>query len=637
MLPDGYVSQTLVQQLNTNQTFSDAVHALGTHSCSAAPTWKGDSTSFSQKWWCTELEVHNGWSGGASWAEYLSTNFVKSNQTSTTSWSLIWSTPAALSPYQNCGSMYASEPWSGHYTVDAAIWMHAHWTQFTEIGWRILTVESKGSGFLPDGSGTFVSMVSPDGRDFSIVMERLANASSMQYQLYFKNLEVSKPLSLWKTSESSYFQLDETQGHGGVITPTDDGVVTVDIAGHSIYTLSTVTTASHGNFSDSPVPPSGNFSLPYADDFSVNYTQHEVLPRFFADQGGSFAVIEGTLMQTAPMPPGKNGWVSTFDYRDDPITMIGDLSWTNVSLKVRSKFEEASDQSDLVSAPQYVQICGRVSVYQSYAKGNYLNSGVCLRLNASSLAWQLLERTQINSQEGYKVLRGGTSANQSSWHELGLDLVGSRAFVGIDGARVASGISVQATHGMAMLGSSYNLVQFDDFAVWEAHSSGSDISATCTNNTDLPGANLDATPHSNMSACAASCQANHACVAWVFGSCGGYAMCYQKRTVGAAVAKACVCSAVIPGRHSLPPSPPPPAPPTPTPPAPPIRPLAPVAYRALKLGSIQPAGWMALQLGSQRSGLSGHQQIGGGVHAAAAAWINGSGYDGFHEAWVYWL
>ena len=145
VLPDGYVSQTLVQQLNSNKTFSDAVYALGTHSCSAAPTWQGDSDSFQQRWWCTELEVHNGWGGGAGWAEYLSTNFVKANQTSTTSWSLIWSTPIALSPYQNCGAMMAHEPWSGHYTVDAAIWMHAHWTQFTEIGWRMLAVESGSS------------------------------------------------------------------------------------------------------------------------------------------------------------------------------------------------------------------------------------------------------------------------------------------------------------------------------------------------------------------------------------------------------------------------------------------------------------------------------------------------------------
>lgn len=480
VLPDGFVSDSLVKQLNSNKSFNDAVYALGTHSCSAAPTWKGDSNSFSQKWWCTELEVHNGWGGGASWAEYLSTNFVRSNQTSTTSWSLIWSTPIALVPYQNCGAMMAHEPWSGHYTVDAAIWMHAHWTQFTEIGWKMLTVESEGSGFLPDGSGTYVTIVSPDGKDFSIVMERLANSTSMRYQLHLEGLDTSKPLRLWKTSESAYFQQDSTQ----VLKPID-GVVTVEIAGLCIYTLSTVATAVHGNFTDSPVPPSGNFPLPYSDNFDTNSYNakaiSEALPRYFADQGGSFAVFNGTLSQRVPMPPGTNGWVSTFDYRDDPITMIGDLSWRNVSLAVRSKFAAAGagnpsnpEASESFNAHQYAQICGRVSSYQSYAKGNYVNSGVCLRLNSSSLSWQLLERAQINTQEGYRVLRSGRiSGEQLSWHNLSLELVGSEASVSIDGNRVGTCVTVEATNGMAMLGSSYHEVQFDDFTVREARAESS--------------------------------------------------------------------------------------------------------------------------------------------------------------------
>ena len=123
-------------------------------------------------------------------------------------------------------------------------------------------------------------------------------------------------------------------------------------------------------------------------------------------------------------------------------------------------------------------------------------------------------------------------------------------------------------------------------------------------------------------------------------------MCYLKRTAGAPTAKACVCSHAIPGRKPgpgpspapLPPAPAPaPVPHPPPPPAPPAQPLAQPAYRAARLGTVAPRGWMASQLGAQTMGLSGHKQIGGGVHAAAAAWVNGSGYDGFAEAWPYWL
>ena len=168
---------------------------------------------------------------------------------------------------------------------------------------------------------------------------------------------------------------------------------------------------------------------------------------------------------------------------------------------------------------------------------------------------------------------------------------------------------------------------------------GAAASAPCMNNTDLPGADLHAWPNSNLTSCAASCEAKAACVAWIFGSCGGYDMCYLKRTAGAPTIKPCVCSHAMPGRQPVPVPPPTPAPTPgpPPPPAPPMRPLASPVFRAARLGAVAPRGWMASQLGSQTTGLSGHKQIGGGVHASAAAWINGSGYDGFAEAWPYWL
>ena len=74
------------------------------------------------------------------------------------------------------------------------------------------------------------------------------------------------------------------------------------------------------------------------------------------------------------------------------------------------------------------------------------------------------------------------------------------------------------------------------------------VAAPCQNNTDLPGTDLRAWPHSNLTSCAASCEANAACVAWIFGSCGGYSMCYLKQNAGAPTAKACVCSHAMAGR-----------------------------------------------------------------------------------------
>ena len=334
VLPDNPITQTLVNQLNTDKAFDEAIYALGTHEC-GRKTWQG---SFSQKEWCAESEVSNGWGAAKSWGPTLNQNFIGANQTSTTSWSLIWSVPEALSPYQNRGAMMASTPWSGHYFVDATVWMHAHWTQVTEPGWEILGVEGGGSGYI-DGSswqnGTYCTIVSPDATDFSVVIERLPSANGyLPVTLILSNLGAAadKPLSLWVTSESNWFQLDMSQRP----RKAADGSVKLLLLPGAIYSLTTLTTVKHGGFVQ-PVPPPAPFALPYTDTFD-SYA-NDSLPRYLADQGGSFSVIKngtdggGVLQQMTPTDPGPNGWVAN----QDPITLVGDLSWTDISVSALAK------------------------------------------------------------------------------------------------------------------------------------------------------------------------------------------------------------------------------------------------------------------------------------------------------------
>ncbi len=70
----------MVDQLNSNASFSAAVFAVGQHGCGEV-SWKGPA--FKQPFWCTESEVSNGWPAAKGWGSVLNTNFINANQART--------------------------------------------------------------------------------------------------------------------------------------------------------------------------------------------------------------------------------------------------------------------------------------------------------------------------------------------------------------------------------------------------------------------------------------------------------------------------------------------------------------------------------------------------------------------------
>jgi hypothetical protein len=276
--------------------------------------------------------------GGSYWAKALSQNYVVMNMTSTIAWSLIWS----VYPNMVCngaGLMLANQPWAGWYEPSAPIWASAHTTQFATPGWRYLHVPGGGSGFLPGSNGTagapggtYVTLVPPAGSPpgITIVIETVVNNDCIARAYANYNITFALAAGTGLPGPGTTLHVFSTTSDAFFVQQPDvviaaDGTVTVAVDADSIVTLSTTAGASHGTFPGG-IPAAAQFPIPYADDF--NSYPYDAMATYFADQGGSWAARNGSLVQVAQADPGNNGWAPT----PNPLTIIGDPAWSDYAV-----------------------------------------------------------------------------------------------------------------------------------------------------------------------------------------------------------------------------------------------------------------------------------------------------------------
>jgi galactosylceramidase len=377
------VDKGFTELFSKNATFRGLVEAVGMHyPCEEGPHLKGLSQALSHRketrfWASEETSTVADWGGAGCWGRMINQNFVRMNATSSIAWSLIWSAYPNLECFGN-GLLYAFEPWSGHYDVKPPVWTMAHTTQFTEFGWHYLPVGEAqgagGAGLLPEG-GTFVTMVSPELEDFTIVLETLQGQCFYHSGCYHtKEAKASQMLSfnlgteigngtllgaamryegileVWMTNTTHYFQRQPD------VHVDSHGIFVVDVPVDAVVTVTTRRGASRGGeqqkvsdlsqvtentqFLASEDPPSVPFPLPLQEGFD-SYGE-SVTPRFFADQGGAFEVVtakgpretEGNkvLEQQVLVPP--IAWIGKSPL---PYTLLGGVNWTDVSVEVAAR------------------------------------------------------------------------------------------------------------------------------------------------------------------------------------------------------------------------------------------------------------------------------------------------------------
>jgi len=359
------VKQDFLSKFEEDERFQELISAVGLHyPCNgneqlSEALRRHPSTHF---WASEETSTVADWGGAGCWGRMINQNYVRMNATSSIAWSLIWSVYPNLECFGN-GLLYAFEPWSGHYEVMAPVWMSAHTTQFTKIGWVYLPA-GQGAGNLPEG-GTYVTIASADLADFTVVLETLQGScmyndgclhsikaettQSLQLQLSSKLAAAARGRSLevWATNSSHWFQrLPDTQ-------VTEQGFLRIDVPVDAIITISTLGTATkQGNrtpaaaatLPQAQVPPQQPFPFPFPEDFESQPLYRAAA--FFADQGGAFEVVEApaaaadrsdlqttrVLEQQVTTPP--IGWGPA----TQPMTLLGDVNWTDLAVNVAARF-----------------------------------------------------------------------------------------------------------------------------------------------------------------------------------------------------------------------------------------------------------------------------------------------------------
>eukprot|EP00039_Didymoeca_costata_P007720 m.103148 g.103148 ORF g.103148 m.103148 type:complete len:869 (-) comp13797_c0_seq4:165-2771(-) len=501
VLPDGGVNMedqfglSFFDAYNQSEALRNVTYALGLHyPCHqpsevldlGLPLWASEDYSDSVD---TSSVASRGWTAGGCWGKILNNNFIRLNATSTIAWSLIWSVYDDLACNAN-GLTLANSPWSSNFTVDAPIWMSAHWTHFIKPGWYLLPASS---GFLEFG-GSFVAAVSlnTDGsvKDFSLVVDVLqgdckkcthSSPNATQTKTFQFNQDILKPLqslNVWRTTSNEMFYPQPK------VSLDMNGTLKLTLLPDAMYTFTTVDAGSRAVIPQSS--PAEPFPLPYTDTFD-NYS-NDTMARYWSDQGGSWSVETphigvGALKQWVVQPPLNNSWAGgSKPSNPTPLTILGSSSWTNYMSCISGKL----DTKVLGNKDAFIMACVAVTSFSPWS--GWPATSVCLQVNATGL-WRLVGFQNMvpstSNESRYDIFVSGsvTPSTTSDFMRLCLRVQCGIVDAYLNGKQVASGINTAeygVSNGRVSIGTGWHQAIFDNFTVTPLASKDTDKIFICS-------------------------------------------------------------------------------------------------------------------------------------------------------------
>jgi O-glycosyl hydrolase len=431
--------------------FARAVSVFGSHyvcgyrsSQTNCPS-SSNAVAMGKPLWASENGSDDYNTGANALAKGINRGYLDGKMTAYINWPII----AAITPnipWATMGVAVAPQPWSGYYSVGKNAWVMAQTTQFTAPGWQYLDASS---GYLGGNraNGSYVSLKSPNGSDYSTVIETM-DATAAQTLTFTVTGGLSQGTAhVWSTNVRStnpaeYFV------HSADLTPAG-GNYSLTVQPGYVYSITTTTGQGKGTATG---PGQGTLALPYSDSFDGDPVAGEAM--YLMDMQGAFEVATcgggrsgRCVRQMSEQAPIY--WTSQLA---EPYALLGDVSWTNYTVSSDVMLERSG----------YAELIGRASAYPHEFPGNL--DAYYFRVSETG-SWSILS----NSTSGtVRTLASGSvsALGTGRWHTLALTFSGSTITATIDGTAVASTNDATWRAGQVGYGTGQGVTaQFDNLTV----------------------------------------------------------------------------------------------------------------------------------------------------------------------------
>jgi O-glycosyl hydrolase len=431
--------------------FAQAVGVYGSHyvcgyrSAQTSCPSSANALSTGKPLWASENGSDDYNAGADALARGINRGYIDGKMTAYINWPIVAAITPNL-PWATMGVAVASQPWSGSYSIGKNAWVMAQTTQFTAPGWRYLDASS---GYIGGNrsNGSYVSLRSPSGTDYSTVVETMDATSAQTLTFTVAGGLSQGTVHVWSTNVKSSNPADYFV-RGTDITPSG-GRFSLTVQPGRVYSVTTTSGQGKGTATS---PAQGSLALPYSDTFDGYAVSSEA--KYLMDQEGSFEIVGcgggrtgRCVRQMSEQAPIK--WTSG---AAEPYTLLGDPSWSNYTVSSDVMLEKTG----------YAQLIGRAASYQFQAPANL--NGYYLRVDTGG-AWSI--RSDDTSGNA-KTLASGTVAalGTGRWHTLALKFSGATISATIDGAVVGSVTDYTSSAGQVGYATGQGVTaQFDNLSV----------------------------------------------------------------------------------------------------------------------------------------------------------------------------